>query len=420
MAEQPPKNVAAEERKRHWTERISRSGYFFGALLFHLIIFLMVATWVIFPAFHPPAEDFTKTYLPPSSPPPPPPQSQSVAVPTRPVSTPTTVITAPTATPTFNVPMPDITPDTTPVDVNQKMTQKIVSKSNSISEGRLSKIAQTVAAWGRTKQDVLESNSDPRNIKATFPVYLASYADGDWYCNSRMANGKIVGGCLPNLVMKINEWSHGHITGTVVPTPLDIGGPDLLDKKPPFIFFTGHKDFKLLPQEIQNLRDYLQIGGAIWGDSALPGRGSRFDVAFRREMKLVVPDVDKDFEPVNMTDDVFMKSWYPIQKIPSGMNFYNEPFEHLDIDGKLAILYTPNDYSDMLSMYILPGDTRMAPTDNSRAYTSPLLTNHTYYWNRRIFFRNYELPSCLDCDKLGMNVVGYMLVRFDKELLLSP
>ena len=34
------------------------------------------------------------------------------------------------------------------------------------------------------------------------------------------------------------------------------------------------------------------MGGAIWGDNALPGWGSRFDVAFRREMKRVVPDIE--------------------------------------------------------------------------------------------------------------------------------
>jgi len=105
---------------------------------------------------------------------------------------------------------------------------------------------------------------------------------------------------------------------------------------------------QLTDQEVQNLSDYLQIGGCIWGDNALAGRGSRFDVAFRREMKRVVPDLDKNFEPVDLTYDIFTKSWYSISKVPQGMNYYAEPLEHLDIDGKLAILYTPNDYSDKM------------------------------------------------------------------------
>jgi hypothetical protein len=407
-------------KEKHWTEKISRSGYFFGAVLLHLIVFVMVATWVIFPAFHPPTEDFTKTYLPPSSPPPPPPQpQQTMPVPTQAVSTPTT-ITSPSPTATFSVPMPDITPATTSVDVQHKMTQQVVSKSNSISTARLSKIMATEQAWGRDRNNILESNSDPRNITAHFPVYLASYANGDWGCNVHMTDGKITAGSLPDLVAKMNEWSHGHITGEVVPTPLNIGGPDLLDKKPPFIFFTGHKDFILTDQEIKNLQDYLQIGGCIWGDNTLAGRGSRFDVAFRREMKRVVPDLDKNFEPVPLTADVFTKSWFPISKVPPGMNYYAEPLEHLDIDGKLAIFYTPNDYSDMFAMRILPGDTQVAPTWIPRKSNTLLFTTKIFWENKNVFFRNFELPSCLACHQLGMNIIGYLLVRFDKDLLLAP
>jgi hypothetical protein len=406
--------------EKPWTERLSRSGYFFGAVLLHLIVFVMVATWVIFPAFHPPTEDFVKTYLPPSSPPPPPPpQQQAMQVPTRPVSTPTQTITAPTATPAFNVPMPDISPETTPVDVNQRLMQKVVTTSPGISSGRLASIAETEKDWGRSTDNILESDSDPKNVVATFPVYLASYADGDWGCNVNMVDGKVDTGSLPDLVAKIVEWSHNNIKATVVPEPLVIGGPDLMAKRPPFIFFTGHKDFVLNDQEVSNLRDYLQVGGCIWGDNALAGRGSRFDVAFRREMKRVVPDLDKNFEPIKMDDPIFTKSWYPINKLPTGMNYYAEPLEHLDIDGKLAILYTPNDYSDMMDMRILPGDTtQQMPYYGMPAHT--LFTNVGFWDYHHIFYRNFTIPSCLAVQQLGMNIIGYMLVRFDKDLLLMP
>jgi len=319
--------------------------------------------------------------------------------------------------------MPDITPATAPVDTTQKMETKPVTKPTNLSPERIAKIMKTETEnWGRTRENILDAGNDPHNVVAKFPVFLASYANGDWGCNIHLIpeTGKIDAGSLPNLVAKMNEWSHGHITGEVIPTPLNIGGPDLLDKKPPFIFFTGHKDFVLTDQEIQNLREYLQVGGAIWGDSALPGWGSRFDVAFRREMKRVVPDLDKNFEPVAMTNDIFTKSWWPITKIPEGMNYYAEPFEHLDIDGKLAILYTPNDYSDMLYMRILPGDTKMQGWYPDLKTKSPLITYEPFYVNRILFFRNFELPSCLLCDKIGMNIIGYLLVRFDKDMLLTP
>jgi hypothetical protein len=122
---------------------------------------------------------------------------------------------------------------------------------------------------------------------------------------------------------------------------------------------------------------------------------------------------------VDPSGDIFTKSWYPIQKLPPGMNNYAEPIQHLDIDGKLAILYTPNDYSDMFTMRILPGDTEMAST--LPPITPPYFYTNKVFWdNSRIFFRNYNLPSCLACDQLGMNIIAYALVRFDKDLQLAP
>jgi Domain of unknown function (DUF4159) len=409
--------------QKPWTEKISRSGYFFAALLLHIVVLVLVATWVIFPAFNPPPTDFNKSYLPPAAPPPPPPPpvTPSPQVPTQTLSAPTT-ITSPNPTASFSVPMPDITPTTTPTEVKQQMTQSVPSKPNSLTSERLQKI-QTFVETYRDKNNVLESNGDPRNVVTKkFPVYLASYADGDWNCNVYFSDKthEIEAGSLPNLVAKINEWSHGNINGEVEPQPLSIGGPDLLSKRPPFIFFTGHKDFKLTDQEVKNLQDYLQEGGCIWGDNALPGWGSRFDVAFRREMKRVVPDLDKNFEPVKPDSDVFTKSWFPLSKVPQGMNYYGEPLEHLDIDGKLAIFYTPNDYSDMFWMRILPGDTAYQGTHPSKTSNSPLFTSGWFVSNSRIYFRNFNLPSCLACDQLGMNIIGYLLVRFDKDLLLTP
>jgi hypothetical protein len=416
--------IQSTPRNKLWYERISRTGYFFGAVLLHLILFVMIGTQVIFPAFVPPHDNFTQTYLPNSAapPPPPPPTPVSVQVPTQVYSSPGTTITSQAPTASFTVPIPNITATITPTAMSQPSTQTIQSNSAALSTARLAMIAQTEQkSWGRDSSNIRETNGDPRNVVAKFPVYLASYAGGDWYCNNYLdKKKKIFAGSLPNLIAKINEWSKGHITGEVEPVPLNLAGTDLLDKKPPFIFFTGHKDFVLTGQEIKNLQDYLQIGGCIWGDNALPGVGSRFDVAFRREMKRVVPDVDKNFEPVPPTSDIFTKSWFPLARVAQGMNYYAEPLEHLDIDGKLAILYTPNDYSDMFTMRILPGDTSVQSYMRDPSGLSPLVSDRTFMLNSDIFFRNYDLAGCLACDQMGMNIIGYMLVRFDNVLQLTP
>src|SRR5271170_4155887 len=58
----------ASRRERRWAERVSRTGYFFGALLLHLIIFIMVAGWIV---SRPPApqEDLVVHYIIHTSPP---------------------------------------------------------------------------------------------------------------------------------------------------------------------------------------------------------------------------------------------------------------------------------------------------------------------------------------------------------------
>jgi hypothetical protein len=424
LATPPQKKPATTTRKtvapqdRHWADRLVRSGYFLGAVLFHLILFIIFATWVIFTPPPPPVSDFQKTYIP-SAPPPPPPQTST---PTMPVPTHTapslpTIINQNAVAPVFNVPLPDIT--TATMDKTApKINAPAIKAPNNLNQ-RLPAIRHTESLWGRSSENILESNGDPHNVVAKFPVYLASYADGDWYCNVHLTpGGQIDAGSLPDLVAKINEWSRGKITGSVVPTPLAIGSPDLLAKMPPFIFFTGHKDFKLTDVEVENLRNYLQNGGAVWGDNTLAGYGSRFDVAFRREMKRVIPDIDKNFEEVPLTHDIFTKSWFTIDKVPQGMNYYAEPLQHLDIDGKLAIIYTPNDYSDLFFMHILPGDAQMGPVE--ALPNDPLFTNRTFLWNSGIFFRNFTLPSALAAQQFGMNVLGFLLVRFDKDLLLAP
>jgi len=420
--EPPPaktKPKLSEEDRKHWSDRFFHSGFFLAALLFHLILFLMVATWIIFPAYHAPQDEFAQTYVPAAPPPPPPPPPTSVTVPTHTVAPPTPTITTSSPTPTFSIPLPDFTHTTTPDTVQQKLTAPAPVTPNNL-QMRLASISKTVQGWGRSQSDIMQSGGDPRNIVAKFPVFLASYADGDWNCNVKIVDGKIDSGSLPNLVAKINDWSHGKITGSVVPEPLSIGGPDLLAKKPPFVFFTGHKDFKLTDTEIQNLREYLQVGGAIWGDNSLAGRGSRFDVAFRREMKRVVPDADKNFVPYAMTEEIYTKSWFPITVMPTGMNYYAEPIEHLDIDGKLAILYTPNDYGDMMEMRILPPD----DTKDFHTYRpippGTLFTPMYFLEKSSIFYRNFNIKSCLAAQQLGMNIVGYLLVRFDDKLLLPP
>jgi hypothetical protein len=396
-------------------DKLTRSAFFLGALLFHLIIFLMVATWIVFQA--PPMQpDLPVHFLPPVADNPPSPPSISPQAPA--INPSASTLVAVVVSVPFN---PHFTFQDNPIDAPGPQGVPPLPSTNVTPADplalRIKIIHDTVLNhWHRTWLAI--ENHDPT---ATFPVYVATYANGDWACNTHLdQNGNIVAGSIPNLVAKINEWSHGSINGKVAPKPLNIGGPELLAQMPPFIFFTGHKDFVLTNQEVANLRDYLEDGGMIWGDNAMAGQGSRFDIAFHREMKRVIPDKDKNFEPMSMDADLFTKSQFAISQVPEGMNYHSEPIEHLDIDGKLAILYTPNDYSDLYAMRILPGDTQIQEAWPDLKSQSPLFTSGLFLYNNTVFFRNFTLESSLAVHRLGMNIVAYLLTRFDDELLLNP
>jgi hypothetical protein len=71
----PNRMHAQVPKPRKWNERVVRTGYFFGAILLHLIVFFLVATLVIWKAPAPPSNDaefhpvMIKTPPPPVQPP---------------------------------------------------------------------------------------------------------------------------------------------------------------------------------------------------------------------------------------------------------------------------------------------------------------------------------------------------------------
>jgi hypothetical protein len=405
--------------KREWKDKINRSGFFVGAVLLHVVVFLLVATWVVIQA--PPKEPDAKFKW------------------TGPAPKPTPPVTSPPTDPTPNAPPVASTADTSAhlnpiisIDPRILITLPPVGAAG-VNPGESTIPFKTIAPSSkgldpkRAKAigDFISTYRPPGQIQSgdlemTFPIYVASYADGDWACNLHLdGDGNIVAGSLPDLSAKITEWTHGKVKGLVERKPLNIASSELHDKKPPFIFFTGHKDFHLTDKEVENLQAYVMQGGMIWGDNALAGAGSRFDVAFRREMKRVIPDIDAQFQPVSMDSEIFTKEKFRFAEVPKGMNNYTEPLEHLDIDGYVAVLYTPNDYSDMLDLRILPDNvTQQLPYAGMPAGT--LFTEPEFWSRQHVYYRNFSIESSLAVHRLGMNIVTYLLTRFDDKLLLTP
>jgi len=249
---------------------------------------------------------------------------------------------------------------------------------------------------------------------AEYKSYLAKYEGGDWAATVSLKNGKIVNGSLINLMVYTTEWTKNRVRGTLVPEPLDLASPKLLEDIPPFILMTGRKDFTLTEAEVLNLRSYLAAGGCVWGDSGLAGEGSRFDVAFKREMKRVLPDIDLKWETLP-DDHPLYSSHYELDGPPPGMNHYREPLQAISINGKLAVLYTPNDYADMMRMVYKQGVTPLTmqrPNGKVPRATPNQLTHHPR------FFRNFDEESSEACYKLGINITVHLLTRFDDIMKL--
>jgi hypothetical protein len=399
------------------SERLNRSLFFFLAVLVHLFVFLAVLGYVIFPA--PPAPDpggFTDTQPAPL----PPPVTTKVttdtaassSVPTIKSDVPSPILASDSVNPGVSFNKGDLTGNLDELRAGHepKLPAPPILSHDPGPKVNLTEYKQMRKSWGDDGHQ-------------RFPIYLAKYADGDWDCNHYFHDGQLTSGALPNLFSKIAEWSHNEMKSAVIKV-IALDSPELINHPPPFLFFTGHKDFHLTPAEIANLHTYLMDGGAIWGDSAFAGDGSRFDVAFHREMKYVLPDKDLQFEPLPIDHDIFTtKSKFPIEDLPKGMNYRGDPIECINIDGKIAVIYTPNDYSDMMTLLLEPGsNVREARMDPQNHWTAdhPLFTPGNFTWHAASYYRNYAASSAMTSYKLSMNILVYLVNRYNDELLLTP
>ena len=251
-----------------------------------------------------------------------------------------------------------------------------------------------------------------------FTAYLAKYAGGDWDSTVNIVNGKVARGSLPNLLFLLQKWSRNKIDAQPDAEPLDLSSDKLRTERPPFIFFTGHRDFVLTETEVKNLQEYLQLGGAIWGDSSLPGARSRFDLAFRREMKRVLPDQNIAWETLPADHPIYTQTYYPeIRQAPEGMNYYQEPVYALKLFGEISVLYTANDYGDMWQIAL----TEKGDIDMSRDESDHLVvTSEKLLYNREVYFRNLEVKPITDSYKFGTNIIVHLLTRWEEKLRNVP
>lgn len=264
--------------------------------------------------------------------------------------------------------------------------------------------------WGKGQG----SGTGTRTREFEFIAYIGQYAGGNWNSTIRVVNGKIENGSLPNLLYFMSKWSKNKVkTNYLNVKAIKLDSDEIFAVRPPFLFLTGTRDFRLSDKEVETLQRYVRLGGAIWGDSSVPGRNSRFDIAFRREMRRVIPDVDKDWEKLPASHPIFAEPYFPeVKEIPPGLNFYQEPLYALKIYGEIAIIYTANDYGDMWQI----GINEQGQVDLRKNEREVFVAINPAIWdNRDVYLRNITPESLALTYKFGTNIVIHLLTRWESK-----
>ncbi|MBN1553907.1 MAG: DUF4159 domain-containing protein [Phycisphaerae bacterium] len=120
-----------------------------------------------------------------------------------------------------------------------------------------------------------------------------------------------------------------------------IDAPDLFEN--PVLYMTGLRDFVFTPNEVKQLRAYLNNGGVLIADAAAGSRA--FDVAFRRELKRLFPDgkrkrLPHDSAVYQMPNPIRVVKYSDVVKAENPK--LNTPvLEGLEIHGQFAVIYSP-------------------------------------------------------------------------------
>jgi hypothetical protein len=113
----------------------------------------------------------------------------------------------------------------------------------------------------------------------------------------------------------------------------------------PFLYMTGHEDFRLSEREVANLRAFLETGGFLLADACCGRRA--FDVAFRREIRRALPD--SALVPLAPDHPVFAchlkigEVGYTPLVARERAGLHRPEMEGVEIDGALRVLYSHYD-----------------------------------------------------------------------------
>jgi len=159
---------------------------------------------------------------------------------------------------------------------------------------------------------------------------------------------------MPFLAWQLREQVGFNVETRIAEVPLE--SPKIM--RSPWIFMSGHKDFRFTRAQVANLRRYLLGGGTLWADDSTHEDDFTWDKAFRRELvRVLPPQHGYRLRKITKPDDhPIFRSCFDLSQgyegyfPPPGDKYRQDHIEGLDINGRLAVIYTRNDYGDGLEI----------------------------------------------------------------------
>ena len=161
------------------------------------------------------------------------------------------------------------------------------------------------------------------NLGFSQEIALGKYAGGgDWYANPTS---------LPNLVKFCNQ----HINTRLNPKiqTVEVGSTEIFSY--PFVHMTGHGNVVFSPNDVENLKNYLNSGGFLHIDDNFG-----MDEYIRKEIKKLFPT--NDLKEIPSNHEIFQIPYSFPNGLPKIHEHENKKPEALGIfiENKLVLLYT--------------------------------------------------------------------------------
>ncbi len=158
-------------------------------------------------------------------------------------------------------------------------------------------------------------------------------------------------------------------TGSVFPfSSRTVAAADPELSKAPFLFMSGHQPFAFDEGEAKRLADYLKQGGYLWINDSTDIGDDIFDTAVRQSLAKLFPGAE--LRPIPMDHPIFagpydLRNGFRGFQVPPGDKYRCDYLEGLWLDGRLAVVYTRNDYGDGLEIDIKTAPSMLSLTDLS-------------------------------------------------------